>query len=80
MRKRVSSILVALALVTFVAGCSESPVLQLEEGKSTLKSAQLAEAEVYAPELYKMAMDSLSAAEVEIQKQDGKFSAFRDYE
>ena len=67
-------------LVAFVAGCDDSPVTQMDEGKSTLKSAQLAEAELYAPELYKMAMDSLSAAEVEIQKQDGKFSVLRDYD
>jgi len=77
---RVSSLLVALALLMLVAGCDKSPVTQMDESKATLKSAQTGEAEAYAPELYKMASDSLAAAEVEIQKQDGRFALLRNYD
>lgn len=77
---RVSSILVALALVGLAAGCSESPTAQFESGKTTIENARLAEAEQYAPELFKQATDSLNAASVEMQKQDGKFSVLRDYD
>jgi hypothetical protein len=80
MRRRVLSVLVALALVAIIAGCDKSPVSQTQEAKSTLQDAEAAEVNVYAPNLYKQAMDSLNAAEVEIQKQDGKFSTFRDYD
>lgn len=76
---RVSSILVALAIVGFVAGCSESPTAQYENAKMALEKAGLAEAGQYAPATFKEATDSLNAAMVEMQKQDGKFSAFRSY-
>lgn len=76
---RVSSILVALAIVGFVAGCSESPTAQYDAGKAALEKARLAEAEQYAPELYKEAADSLNSAFAEMQRQDGKFSLFRGY-
>ncbi|MDH4155827.1 MAG: hypothetical protein OEW00_00935 [candidate division Zixibacteria bacterium] len=79
MNKRVSSILVALALAGFVAGCSESPTAQYDAGKATLEKARLAEAEQYAPALFSQATDSLNAAVVEMQKQDDRFSAFRSY-
>ena len=76
---RVSSMLVALALVALVTGCSESPVAQYEAGKTALDNARLAEAELYAPQLLKEATDSLNAASVEMQKQDGRFATFRSY-
>lgn len=76
---RVSSVLVALAIVGFAAGCSESPVAQFEAGKTAIDNARMAEAEQYAPELFKEATDSLNAASVEMQKQDGKFATFRSY-
>lgn len=76
---RVSSILVALALVGFAAGCGESPVAQYEAGKTAVDNARLAEAEQYAPALFKEATDSLNAASIEMQKQDGRFATFRSY-
>jgi hypothetical protein len=80
MLKRVSSALVALALFGFIAGCSKSPVKEIEGSKAALESARNAEAELYAPELYKEAMDSLNTANVELQNQDSKFSLFRSYD
>ncbi len=80
MLMRVSSALVALALLGFAAGCSESPVKETENSNAALESARLAEADLYAPDLYKEAMDSLNAAKVEVQNQDSKFSLFRSYD
>ena len=76
---RVSSVLVALAFIGLVAGCSKSPKAQYDAGKEAVEQARLAEAEKYAPELFKEATDSMNAATVEMQNQDGKFSAFRSY-
>lgn len=76
---RVSFVLVVLALLGAVAGCSDSPVAQYEAGKAALESARLAEANIYAPEALKAATDSLNAALVEMQKQDGRFAALRSY-
>lgn len=76
---RVSSTLVALALVGLVTGCGKAPVDQFEAGKAALENARLAEADQYAPELFKEATDSLNAAAVEIEKQDGRFATFRSY-
>lgn len=79
MFKRVSSILVALVLVGLVTGCGKAPVDQFEAGKAALENARLAEADQYAPELFQEATDSLNAAAVEIEKQDGRFATFRSY-
>jgi hypothetical protein len=70
---------VALALVVLVAGCSEAPVNEYESSKATVENARTAEAEQYAPELLKIAVDTLNAAAAEMQKQDGRFSVLRSY-
>ncbi|MBU0984852.1 MAG: DUF4398 domain-containing protein [candidate division Zixibacteria bacterium] len=79
MIKRVSSVLVALVVVGFAAGCSESPVVEFEASRAAIEDARVAEAEQYAPELFKEASDSLNAASVEMQRQDGRFATFRSY-
>jgi hypothetical protein len=79
MNMRVSTVLVALAVVGLVAGCSESPTAKYEAGKATIEEARLNGMEQYAPALYKEASDSLNAAVVEMQKQDSRFSVFRSY-
>jgi len=71
---------VALAFVGFIAGCSESPTTQYDASKTALEQARLAEAEQYAPGLFKEAADSLNSAMVEIKKQDSRFSVIRDYD
>jgi len=79
MFKRVSSILMVLATIGIAAGCSDAPTAKYEAGQAALENARLAEAELYAPELFKDAADSLNAAMVEMQKQDGRFVTFRSY-
>ena len=79
MLKRVSSLLLALALIIGVAGCSSAPEVQMKASEDAMQKAALGEAEQYAPETYMMAMDSLNAAKAEKQDQDGKFALFRKY-
>lgn len=80
MYKRLLSVLAVFVVLVLLAGCSEAPVTEFEASKKAVENAQLAEAEMYAPAVYKQAMDSLNAAQVEIQKQDGRFSLLRDYD
>lgn len=80
MCKRLLSSVAVFAVVVLMIGCSEAPVTEFDAGKKALETAQQAEAELYAPAVYKEAMDSLNAASVEIQKQDGRFSMLRDYD
>jgi hypothetical protein len=80
MCKRLLSGVAVFAVVVLIVGCSEAPVTEFDAGKKALETAQQAEAELYAPAAYKEAMDSLNAASVEIQKQDGRFSMLRDYD
>ncbi|MDX9857866.1 MAG: hypothetical protein RBT76_08760 [candidate division Zixibacteria bacterium] len=76
---RVSSVLVALALL-WVVGCSSVPTEQIATTDKAFESAKAAEAEQYAAMSFQMAMDTLNAAKVEQQAQDGKFSLLRSYD
>jgi len=76
---RVSSFLVALAVAIVVTGCSKAPEAERLACDQAMSSAQMAEAEAYAPASYQQAQDSLNAAKVEIQNQDSKFALFRSY-
>ncbi len=79
MLKRVSLVLLAIALIVWVAGCSKAPEVQMKASDDAMQQAALGEAEQYAPETYMMALDTLNAAKAEKQAQDGKFSLFRKY-
>lgn len=80
MKSRVLPALVALVVVSIIAGCSDAPTAQYDSSKAALAQARIAEAEAYAPTTFKEASDSINAAMAEIQKQEGRFSAFRDFE
>jgi len=77
---RVSFILAALVAAGLMAGCSKAPTAQFETSKTAIEGAKLAEAEQYAPDLFKAASDSLNLASAEIQKEEGRFSMLRDYD
>jgi hypothetical protein len=76
---RVSIFLAILILAGLFAGCSESPVAKYDASQKTVDNARLAEAELYAPEVLKQAVDTLNAAQVEMQRQDGRFAVVRSY-
>ena len=79
MFKHVSSVLVALALITVIVSCSSAPQTEMKVSEDLLNEAKMAEVEQYAPESFQQALDTLNAAKVEIQAQDGKFALLRSY-
>jgi paraquat-inducible protein B len=62
-----------------VAGCGKVPETELAAAKASVDEARAAGGEVYAAKELDIAVDSLAAAEAEIQKQNGKFALFRSY-
>ncbi len=78
MFKRVSIVFAALA-VLLVGGCSKAPEMEMNNATTSMQAAQTAEAEQYAPDAYKMAQDTLAAANAAKTEQDSKFSLFRSY-
>jgi hypothetical protein len=79
MFKRVTLALAALFLLALVAGCSKAPEAEMQAANQSMDAARTAEAEAYAPAAYRLAMDTLNAANAAKVEQDGKFALFRSY-
>ncbi|MDZ4803606.1 MAG: hypothetical protein SGI90_01930 [Candidatus Eisenbacteria bacterium] len=69
-----------LATTLMVTACAKVPQDQLTAAQAALDNARTAEAERYAPEVWRAASDSLAAANAEIQAQASKFALFRKYD
>jgi hypothetical protein len=78
MLKRIVLVLAALSLLA-VIGCSKAPEAEMQRANSAQEAARMAEAEVYVPDLYRAAMDTLNSALALKQEQDSKFALFRSY-
>lgn len=76
--KRVSLVLAAITLLAFV-GCSKAPEAEMQAANAGMDHARAAEAEMYAPEAWQTAQDTLNAALAKKKEQDEKFSLFRSY-
>ena len=76
--KRVSLAVLALMLLALI-GCSKAPEAEMQAAKSAIDAAKAAEAEQYAPASYKVANDTLTAANAAKTEQDSKFALFRSY-
>jgi hypothetical protein len=63
---------IVLTLATFLmaSGCAEKPVLDLLEAQETLAAARDAEADLYAPEEYDLAVSNLQNAIAAIDRQE----------
>ncbi|MFZ5434681.1 MAG: hypothetical protein ACOZB3_13020 [Calditrichota bacterium] len=70
--------LIAAALL-LIAGCAKPPEVEMNAAGAAIEAARTAEAETYAPQAYKMAMDTLNAAKAAKVEADGKFALFRSY-
>jgi len=77
MRKSVAVVLGVMLLV--VAGCSKAPVDEEKRAIDALDLAREAEADIYAPEAFAAAQDTLDGGIKERQRQDDKFKLFRSY-
>ena len=78
MYKRVALVLAAVGLL-LVVGCSKPPEMEMQNTDTAMQTARSAEAEQYAPQAYRVAMDTLNAAQAAKQEQDSKFALFRSY-
>ncbi|MGQ9810729.1 MAG: hypothetical protein ACUVQ7_05225 [bacterium] len=72
------SLLLAIVCVAALIGCAKEPVEQIEAAKQAIAGAQNAEANTYAPQMFKMASDTLRAAMAAKQQADAK-KFFRSY-
>jgi hypothetical protein len=78
MFKRVSLAVLALMLLALI-GCSKAPEAEMQAAKTAMDAAKAAEAELYAPDAYRVANDTLNAANAAKTEQDSKFALFRSY-
>lgn len=78
MFKRVTLALLALMLLV-VVGCSKAPEAEMTAASVAFDAARTAEAEAYAGDAFRMAQDTLNAAQAAKTEQDGKFALFRSY-
>jgi hypothetical protein len=78
MFKRVVLVLAALALLVFI-GCAKAPEAEMQKANASIDAAKMAEAETYASDSYRVAMDSLNAANAAKTEADSKFALFRSY-
>jgi hypothetical protein len=78
MFKRMSVLLLVLAVFLMV-GCSKPPEVEMSAADTAMQAAKTAESETYAPQAYRMALDTLNAAKAAKQEQDSKFALFRKY-
>jgi hypothetical protein len=79
MSKRLSVIVVAAFVLLTLAGCSKPPEMEMAAANAAFDAARTAEAEQYAPDTYRVAMDSLNSANAMKTEQDAKFALFRSY-
>jgi hypothetical protein len=61
------------------AGCSKAPESEVQSVTEAADQARMEEIDQYAPETFNMAIDSLNASKVEIEKQSSKFAPLRGY-
>ncbi len=64
MFKRVTLALLALMLLV-VVGCSKAPEAEMTAASAAFDAARAAEAEGYVPDAFRMAQDTLNAAQAE---------------
>ena len=80
------NVIISLSIVAVIAGtmafsgCAKVPEQELSVAKVMLDSARMEQAEVYAPELFSAAQDSLSAAVAEIEKQNKNTKVSRNFD
>ncbi|MBU0507589.1 DUF4398 domain-containing protein [bacterium] len=77
----ISRILVVLAVAATLLfiGCAKPPEMEITAASTAMQTLREAEAELYIPQDYKMAMDTLNAANAAKTEADGKFALFRSY-
>jgi uncharacterized protein YpuA (DUF1002 family) len=66
-------------LLSLISGCAKAPQQTVDAANAAMEAAKKAEADVYLPDQFKAAQDSLNAAMAEIEAQNSKFALTRNY-
>jgi hypothetical protein len=77
--RRMAWVLAMLMMAATITSCAKVPQAELDMAKAKIEELKQMEADAYAPAEYRVVVDSLSAAEREIEAQNGKFALFRSY-
>lgn len=80
MKRRLTALTFVGLLLLLTIGCASKPETEVTEAQQAFEGARSAEADVYAPEDFRVAQDSLKEAEAELAAQDSKFALTRSYE
>jgi hypothetical protein len=78
MERRAQYLVVAIAVVFMLVGCSKPPAQEQETATASIKELAAAGADKYAPEDLKKLNDQIAAANDEIKVQEGKY--FKSYD
>jgi hypothetical protein len=68
-----------VAILALLSGCAKAPQQVVDAANTALQAAEEAQANLYVPDLYNAAKDSLNAAMEEINAQGSKFALTRNY-
>lgn len=79
MGTRLSMLVLSAFVLLALSGCGKAPEEEIQKANVAFDAAKAAEAEQYAPQSYRAALDTLNAAMAAKQEQDSKFALFRGY-
>ncbi|MGH7453555.1 MAG: DUF4398 domain-containing protein [bacterium] len=80
---RSKMVLISVGLIFILAllsGCAKAPQEVVDAANAALQAAEEAQANLYVPDLYNAAKDSLNAAMEEVNAQGSKFALTRNYD
>jgi hypothetical protein len=77
--KRILWVVALFAVAAALSSCAKAPQMEFDAANAKIAEARQAEADRYAVPEFNAAMDSLNAAQREIEAQNAKFALFRKY-
>lgn len=77
--RRLPTLLLAVSVATWAAGCAQPPTAQVDAAKAKLAAAA-AEGATFAPDAYKAAQDAGAQLDAELTAQSESFALFRSFD
>lgn len=76
---RCALLVIVGCLLLLFTGCGKAPQQEMQAAEAAFEAADQIETEVYASDIYRMAVDTLNAAKAAKEEADSKFALFRGY-